>query len=133
MQRQTGVDWLPPPEGALRVRIDRYPPPHLECASLDRMRRMLLPPAVAFVLALLPWRSRAQPPGPSQSNLVNRTSTGKDYRFHAAWFPQFRGADLIFWSDGHVRNWKDATADGRRIGDSIFVPAVGLVVIRQRS
>jgi glycosidase len=64
--------------------------------------------------------------------LINRTSTGKDYRFHAAWFPQFRGADLIFWSDGHDRKWKDATADGQRIGDSVFVPPVGLVVIRQR-
>ena len=65
--------------------------------------------------------------------LINRTSTGKDYRFHAAWFPQFRGADLIYWSDGHERRWKDATADAQRIGDSVFVPAVGLVVIRQRA
>lgn len=64
--------------------------------------------------------------------LINRTSTGKDYRFHAAWFPQFRGADLLFWSDGHERTWKDATADGQRIGDSVFVPPAGLVVIRQR-
>ncbi len=63
--------------------------------------------------------------------LINRTSTGRDYRFHAAWFPHYRGADLIFWSDGRDRKWKDATADGQRIGDSVFVPAVGLVVIRQ--
>ena len=65
--------------------------------------------------------------------LINRTATGHDYRFHAAWFPQFRGADLIFWSDGRARKWKDASADGQRIGDAVFVPPVGLVVIRRRS
>jgi glycosidase len=64
--------------------------------------------------------------------LINRTSAGRDYRFHAAWFPQFRGADLLFWSDGRDRKWKDTTADGQRIGDSVFVPPAGLVVIRQR-
>ena len=65
--------------------------------------------------------------------LINLTSTGRDYRFHAAWFPQYRGADLIFWSDGHSRQWKDTSNDGQRIGDSVFVPAVGLVVLRQHS
>jgi len=65
--------------------------------------------------------------------LINRTSGGKDYRFHAAWFPQYIGADLLFWSDGHARTWKDVSADPRQIGDSVFVPPVGLVVIRQRS
>jgi hypothetical protein len=64
--------------------------------------------------------------------LINRTSTGMDYRFHTAWFPQYRGADLIFWSDGRDRTWKDVTADGQRIADSVFVPPIGLVVIRQR-
>ena len=63
--------------------------------------------------------------------LINRTDAGMDYRFHTAWFPQFRGADVIFWSDGRARTWKDATADGQRIGDSVFVPPAGLVVIRQ--
>jgi glycosidase len=65
--------------------------------------------------------------------LINRTSTGHDYRFHADWFPRFRGADLIFWSDGRARKWKDTSGDGERIGDSVFVPPIGLVVIRQRS
>jgi glycosidase len=64
--------------------------------------------------------------------LINRTSAGMDYRFHAAWFPQYRGADLIFWSDGRDRRWRDTTADGQRIADSVFVPPTGLVVIRQR-
>jgi alpha-amylase len=65
--------------------------------------------------------------------LINRVSTGKDYRFHAAWFPQYIGADLLFWSDGQARKWKDVSADSQRIGDSVFVPPIGLVVIRQRS
>ena len=64
--------------------------------------------------------------------LINRSLAGKDYRFHTAWFPQYRGADLIFWSDGRARKWKDATADNQRIRDSVFVPPAGLVVIRQR-
>jgi glycosidase len=65
--------------------------------------------------------------------LINRTSAGKDYRFHTTWFPQYIGADLLFWSDGQARKWKDGGADGQRLGDSVFVPATGLVVIRQRS
>jgi len=65
--------------------------------------------------------------------LINRTSAGQEYRFHAAWFPQYIGADLLFWSDGKARTWKDVSADGQRIGDSVFVPPVGLVLIRQRS
>jgi alpha-amylase len=64
--------------------------------------------------------------------LINRSLTGKDYRFHTAWFPQYRGADLIFWSDGRLRKWKDTTGDNQRIRDSVFVPPAGLVVIRQR-
>jgi hypothetical protein len=63
--------------------------------------------------------------------LINPTAGGKDYRFHAAWFPEYRNADLIFWSDGRERRWKDTSNDGERIGDSVFVPPTGLVVIRQ--
>ena len=64
--------------------------------------------------------------------LINRTLTGRDYRFHDAWFPQFRGAQLIFWSDGRQRQWKDATGDNQNIEASVFVPPVGLVVLKQR-
>jgi alpha-amylase len=64
--------------------------------------------------------------------LLNLTSTGMDYRFHAAWFPQYRGADLIFWSNGRERTWRDTTADGQHIGDTVFVPPVGLVILRAR-
>jgi glycosidase len=64
--------------------------------------------------------------------LINRTPTGTNYAFHAAWFPQYRGADLIFWSDGRLQKWKDTTSDGERIADTVFVPPAGLVVLRQR-
>ncbi len=65
--------------------------------------------------------------------LINRTPTALDYRFHEAWFPQYRGADVIFWSDGHLREWKDTTTAGQRIKDSVSVPPIGLVVLRQHS
>lgn len=64
--------------------------------------------------------------------LINRQLEGHDYRFHDAWFPQYRGAQLIFWSDGKQGTWKDTTADNQRIQDSVFVPPVGLVLLRQR-
>ena len=66
--------------------------------------------------------------------LINLTQTGHDYRFHAAWLPRYRNADLLFWSDGHLRTWKDTTAENAvapRIADSVFVPPVGVVVLRE--
>jgi hypothetical protein len=64
--------------------------------------------------------------------LINRTTTGHDYRFHDGWFPQYVGAQLVFWSDGAARTWADMTADGRRVDRSVFVPPYGLVVLRAR-
>jgi alpha-amylase len=64
--------------------------------------------------------------------LINLTATGKDYRFHTAWFPQYRRADLVFWSDGEKRIWKDETTSGKRIEDSVFVPPYGFVLLHQR-
>jgi alpha-amylase len=64
--------------------------------------------------------------------LINRTGRGHDYGFHGGWFPQYIGAQLIFWSDGAARTWADVTADGRRIDRSVFVPPYGLVVLRAR-
>jgi hypothetical protein len=64
--------------------------------------------------------------------LINRTGTGRDYRFHDGWFPQYVGAQLVFWSDGAARTWGDVTADARRIDRSVFVPPHGLVVLRAR-
>jgi alpha-amylase len=63
--------------------------------------------------------------------LINLTSTGHDYLFHEAWYPQYRGADLLFWSDGRLRKWQDTTAAAQRIADSVFVPPIGLAVLRR--
>jgi alpha-amylase len=61
--------------------------------------------------------------------LINRTAAGHDYRFHDGWFPQYAGAQLVFWSDGASRTWADVTADNRSIDRSVFVPPYGLVVL----
>jgi glycosidase len=63
--------------------------------------------------------------------LINLTATGQDYRFHAAWYPQFVGAQLIFWSDGKRKKWKDTTKDNQKIEGEAVVPPFGLVVLRQ--
>jgi glycosidase len=63
--------------------------------------------------------------------LINLTATGQDYKFHATWYPQFVRAQLIFWSDGKQRKWKDATKDNQKIEGSAHVPPFGLVVLRQ--
>lgn len=64
--------------------------------------------------------------------LINLLSAGHDYRFHDAWYGQYRGADLLFWSDGKLRKWENTSGTGQRIGDSVFVPPIGLAVLRRR-
>ena len=63
--------------------------------------------------------------------LINMTATGSDYRFHQGWYPKYVGSQLIFWSDGKQKQWKDATKDNKKIESSVFVPPFGLVVLRQ--
>ncbi len=64
--------------------------------------------------------------------LINTTDTGRDYRFHAGWFPRYQGADLIFWSNGREKSWKDETTSGKHIEAQASVPPYGMVVLRQR-
>ena len=54
-----------------------------------------------------------------------------DYRFHQGWFPRYRGAQLIFWSDGQKRMWKIETGQGKTIDATVFVSGYGMVVLRQ--
>jgi glycosidase len=63
--------------------------------------------------------------------LVNLTGTNGDYKFHTQWYPQYRGAQRVFWSDGKSKKWQDTTRDNQRIQDSVTVPPFGLVVLRQ--
>jgi len=64
--------------------------------------------------------------------LINRTATGHDYRFHDGWFPRYRGARLVFWSNGGARTWSAVMPEQRSIEDFVFVPAYGLVILRAR-
>ena len=63
--------------------------------------------------------------------LINLTSRGMDYRFSDAWYPEFRAARAIFWSDGASRTWKDLSNERSHIDDTVFVPAFGIVVLKQ--
>ncbi len=63
--------------------------------------------------------------------LINLTGKRNSYQFHAAWYPRYLGAQLIFESDGGKRTWRDLSDAGQRITNSVDVPAFGLVVILQ--
>jgi alpha-amylase len=63
--------------------------------------------------------------------LVNPTGAGNSYRFHEAWFPQYRDARLVFWSDGAAKTWRDMASENQRIDGAAYVPARGLVVLRR--
>ncbi len=63
--------------------------------------------------------------------LINMTPNKLDYRFTSTWFPQYAGAQMIFWSDGSAKKWQDVTAENRKITDAASVPPFGLVVLRQ--
>src|SRR5207237_8901631 len=43
--------------------------------------------------------------------LMNQTATAQDYRFHQGWYPQYLKAQLIFWSDGARKRWRETTDD----------------------
>jgi alpha-amylase len=64
--------------------------------------------------------------------LINTTATGNNYNFHEGWFPRYIGAQLIFWSDGPAKNWKDETQSNKNIDRSVFVPPYGFVLLRQK-
>jgi glycosidase len=64
--------------------------------------------------------------------LINTTAGGSEYHFHEGWFPRYIGAQLIFWSDGQGRNWKDETQSNKQIDRSVFVPPYGFVLLRQK-
>lgn len=65
--------------------------------------------------------------------LINTTGNGRDYGFHAGWFPRFLGAKLIFWSDGRLKKWQNETNSDKHIDASVFVPPYGMVILRQKS
>jgi alpha-amylase len=64
--------------------------------------------------------------------LINPTGHGHDYDFHQGWFPQYVGAQLMFWSDGQRQEWKDETSAPKPIETKVFVPPYGMVLLREK-
>jgi glycosidase len=64
--------------------------------------------------------------------LISTSPAGRDYEFHQGWSPRFIGAQLIFWSDGVRKEWRNETKANRRIQSKVFVPPYGLVLLRQQ-
>jgi hypothetical protein len=64
--------------------------------------------------------------------LINPTGNGSDYHFHQSWFPHYIGAQLVFWSDGQQKEWKDETSADKHIETKVFVPSYGMVLLRQK-
>lgn len=62
--------------------------------------------------------------------LLNTTGEQISYEFHAGRASHYRGAQLIFQSDGNARSWSNQTGQGRRIDRSVTVPAYGFVLLR---
>jgi alpha-amylase len=65
--------------------------------------------------------------------LLNPTGSGKDYQFHAGWFPRYLGAQLLFWSDGTLGKWKDESSNNAHIEDKAFVPPYGFVLLKEKT
>jgi alpha-amylase len=63
--------------------------------------------------------------------LLNLTARGKEYRFHDQWYPEYRTAQLVFWSDGQGCRWRDQTGAATRIGDNVSVPPYGMVLLHR--
>jgi hypothetical protein len=64
--------------------------------------------------------------------LINTTGNGNNYNFHEACFPRYIDAQLIFWSDGQAKKWKDETQSGKHVDRRVFVPPYGFVLLRQK-
>jgi glycosidase len=64
--------------------------------------------------------------------LINSTGSGNSYQFHEGWFPRYLGAQLIFWSDGAKKLWKDEAKADKHIENSVWVPPYGFVLLRQK-
>jgi len=64
--------------------------------------------------------------------LINTTGNGNDYQFHEGWFPRYVGAQLVFWSDGQKKQWKNETKANKQIERKVFVPPYGFVLLREK-
>lgn len=61
--------------------------------------------------------------------LINPTAQGNTYRFYDKWYPKYANAQLEFWTDGRLKQWKDLSGQNQRIAENVFVPPYGMVVL----
>ena len=64
--------------------------------------------------------------------LVNLGSATQDYLFHSGWYPQYVGADMLFWSNGQAKTWANLVASPTPIGSIAQVPGYGMLILRAR-
>lgn len=62
--------------------------------------------------------------------LINLTSRELDYNFSDQWYPEYRAASIVFWSDGAGLKWKDQTGNAAPINGTVHVAAFGMVVMK---
>ena len=63
--------------------------------------------------------------------LINTSHRGYDYEFNEQWYPDYNNARLLYWSDGLAKKWEDTSAQQRQIEGSVYVPPVGLVILKK--
>ena len=63
--------------------------------------------------------------------LINLTTQGKDFAFHDQWHPEYRKAQLLFWNDAQDKKWQDLTGQPKPINDTVYVPPLGMVLLRK--
>ena len=61
--------------------------------------------------------------------LINTTNHELKYKFHGAWYPEYRNAQVLFRGDGIARKWADTTSGAIRITGTATVPPFGLVIL----
>ncbi len=64
--------------------------------------------------------------------LINSTDSGLDYDFNQGHFPRYIGSQLIFFSDGQLKEWKDESNTNKYIQAKVFVPPYGFVLLKQK-
>jgi glycosidase len=63
--------------------------------------------------------------------LVNYSGSAIEYRFRVGSSLRYIGAQLVFWSDGQKKAWKNESAKKTLIDREVLVPPYGFVLLKQ--
>lgn len=63
--------------------------------------------------------------------LINNMDAGNNYKFHDGWYPEYKNAKLMFWSDATLKKFKDTSGGNDRINDKVYVPPYGLCILKR--